>query len=128
MYLKGGDSLQKIADRYGMSRQNVQKILDAFGVLKMDRVPTKRNRSLADLRAISTLHVRIGHHISYARHFTLKMSVDEFAMKVRLTRQRLRKIEVGVEDPTLGELVRIADALNEPFMTMFTTPNMAKAA
>jgi DNA-binding transcriptional regulator YiaG len=108
LWLDEGHSYNKLAVEFGISKQQVSNILAEAGLRGAERkvVPTTITR-LSDRKSLSTLHAQIGHDVNYART-TLKLSVDDFAHQVSMSRQKLRKIEVGVEDVTLIELTRLA--------------------
>jgi transcriptional regulator with XRE-family HTH domain len=98
-----------LAAKWGMSVINLRRILKRGGV--DGRQTAHRSRAFADKRALSQLHARLGHIISYARCMQLEMTAEEFSEEARLTAMRLRAIELGFKSPTIDELERIAAAL-----------------
>src|SRR5262249_50283289 len=111
MWLHEGKSQKQISAEFGISRQWVREILKEMGADRCTKPQRGTAVKIADQRVISTLHSQIGQAVNYARQFTQKKSVDLFAAEVRLSRQRLRKIEAGVEEPTLSELLRLSQAI-----------------
>lgn len=100
----------ELAAKWGMSVINLRRILKRGGV--DEREAATRSRAFADKRAISPLHAKLGHVISYARCMQLEKTAEEFSDEARLTAMRLRAIELGFKSPTIDELERIAAALN----------------
>jgi hypothetical protein len=122
LWLNQGKSVNYIGRLYGLKPCSVQAVIDRAGLSKAPRTPTS-SRKFADQKVISSLHAQIGHDINHARNFKLKQSVAEFADAMRISRMRLRKIEIGIEDATLSELLRIAEAIGVSFETLTTPRN-----
>jgi DNA-binding transcriptional regulator YiaG len=120
LWLNEGYSYGKLASKFGVSRQLVANVLLEAGLRGAARKIVPVITPLSDRKSLSTLHAQIGNDVNYART-TLKLSVDVFAREVAMSRQKLRKIEVGVEDVTLIELSRLATRMGVT-VERLTTP------
>jgi hypothetical protein len=114
-------TVNQIGRLFGLDPRTVEGILDRN--LGKENVPrVKSSRRYCDQKPISGLHSQIGHDVGQARAVS-KKSVDEFATMVGMSRLRLRKIEIGIEDLTLSELGRLAAACGTTIETLITPRN-----
>jgi DNA-binding XRE family transcriptional regulator len=108
-----GESHEALGVEFGLATVTCRKITKKAGLSEKDRDKPRQwgTRAMVELRPISTLHAQIGHDVS--RHRSLKLGVTRawFAKNVRVSRRRLTEIEAGVHDPSLSELLRLAEAL-----------------
>jgi len=108
-----GESRKALGAEFGLSVQTTRKITKAAGLAEKDRVVKSRrgNRAMVELRPVSSLHAQIGHDVAHHRGMKLGVTRSWFAKKVSVSQRRLMEIEAGVCDPSLGELLRLAEAL-----------------
>jgi plasmid maintenance system antidote protein VapI len=100
-------SVGDIARQFGLEPQSVGKILKKNGV-KRERRPSKK---YADMRPISPIHAQIGFELNAYRSMRNKLSASQMALKLGMSRLRLRKLELGIDECTLTELLRISQLL-----------------
>jgi DNA-binding XRE family transcriptional regulator len=116
-YLTGKTQLDT-ATQFGITATRVYQILRVEGVPpRIERTPRKK---LIDSKPLSAYHSQIGQDVSYRRH-KLNMRVQEFALAVGISKERLRSIEMGVGDPTLSEIAKLSKAMGVDIQVL-TTP------
>lgn len=100
--------LSKIASDAGISLSRVHQIMKDYGV---SRKKKRRERTPYHMmEPVSRLHHQIGQDVAYHKS-RLGLSADEFGARAKLSRQRLRAIELGVmDDLTVTEIVRLSRA------------------
>lgn len=108
-----GKSRAEISRERGLSRDWVRKILRKQGITAETRRKKVREPE-ESVKALSNMHARIGHDISYYRTTELDLDRLQLAKKAELSVHRVTALEMGRYDPTLGELVRLANAVGKP--------------
>lgn len=86
-----------------------------YQILREENIPSRKRggrgrKRLIDKDPISAFHAQIGQDISYRRN-KMNMLPLEFSKLVGISKERLRAIELGVVDPTLSELAKIAKVI-----------------
>ena len=105
--------LRVIGERFGMSPVLVAHVLRVHGAQRPDGGRRERTR-MEDLKPISSLHAVIGAAIGRAIDQRGDVNRTATAMRLRLSTPRLTAILLGVADPTLSEMVSLAELTGKP--------------
>lgn len=124
-FYKAGHTQTETCNEFGISASAL------YSILRREKVPTRtsprRRRKLIDSAPISALHAQIGQDVAFRRH-KMGMTPQEFAKAAGMTKERLRSIEMGVKEPTLTDLARLAKAAGIGLETLTTPRTIANTA
>ena len=112
LVLRQSDS--EIGKAWGMEAHTVRAIRRDLGIRSNITSDAGAKRTHEKLTALSPLHQQIGVKLDARRNLIAKQTPTEFSFMLRVTRMRLRKMELGAWDFTLSELTRIADMMGVP--------------
>ncbi|MDE4133730.1 helix-turn-helix domain-containing protein [Phaeobacter sp. QD34_3] len=110
---KGGMSIGEIARSYGISERRVSQIL-------REKEISLRPRSSKPKGPLSAAHARVGLHL-YNYRFARCMELDFAARDLGWSRIKLRKVEKGVRDLELLDLLDIATFTRTPLPEILLT-------
>jgi hypothetical protein len=112
-YENQGLSHAEIGLRHGRSADSIYKLMKERGIKR--KSPSLRRKGgmvkAEDLPALSGVHTAIGTKLNFDRSLKKKENLQNYGVDLRINRVRLRRMELGVEDFTLSQLMRIADKL-----------------
>lgn len=103
-------------DTKGDRREPFNQPIKVYGVSSPEGSAALREimgqvrRGLRDIRAGRTIDKKVGNNIAYKRT-RAGLTVEQFALRMKMTAARLKKIEAGKEKLTLSLVQRIAAAL-----------------
>lgn len=120
-----GKTDEEISAHFGISVSRLKQILKGAGVAR--RPAPKRRKKLIETKPISSFHAQIGSDITYRRN-KLNMTPHEFALAAGMTKERLRAIEMGVKEPTLTDLARLAKVAGVELQVLMTPRNASGVA
>lgn len=108
-----GVGVKALSDEFGPSPQGIRAILRDAGV----RSTRKRGSpsgaehpaAIYDKPVISQLHVKAGMKFNYYVWRITKESITDVAVKLGLSERLLSLFRLGLGDPTLSQLMRIAN-------------------
>ena len=108
-----GDSYSELSFCYGLSYDTIRQVVKKANVNMDERQNARKGRRALSTRdPISRTHWRIGNDIVFYRTTVKGQAVRDFARDVSISASRLVEIESGVADPSLAELIRIAQHLS----------------
>ena len=122
---RAGKTDEEISAAYGISVSRLKQILKGAGVSR--RATPKRRKKMIETKPISSFHAQIGSDITYRRN-KLNMTPQEFALAAGMTKERLRAIEMGVKEPTLTDLARLAKVAGVELSVLMTPRNASSVA
>ncbi len=108
-----GLSYEEIGKTHGRSRTTIYKLMRERGIKR--KTPTGRPNGGAirteALKPLSSCHSAIGTKLNFDRTVRKNENLSGYGSDLKINRTRLRRMELGVEDFTLSQLMRIAERL-----------------
>ena len=111
------ESVPSIARRCGRDPSTINKLIQMDKAANGDRCRSRLPRdprSSSDKKPFSPRHGRIG--VMIARHrMKLEMGPSSYGLELQWSRVRVRNMEMGAHDFTIGEIVQLAAFMKVPF-------------
>lgn len=125
-----GESDSTIAQAWGMEEHTVRALRRRQGIKSSSddaKDQQVNKRAHANMKPLSPLHQQIGVKLDSFRNFVVRETPTQFAFRMRITRMRLRKMELGAWDFTLSDLQKIAEVTKTPLLDLLKQHNAIHA-
>jgi hypothetical protein len=125
-FVHGGMSYAEIGSKYGRDRDTIRRLMKAKGI-KREVEAKKGGRESFDKQVpISQVHRVIGTYINHHREIQLHQNLTEYAAMLGVSRFTLQKMERGLHDFTISDLVKLGFHLGRKpveLLTLISTPS-----
>lgn len=122
----------ELAREFGLALSSVKNLLSKAGAKsrkeKGELGGLRHPHTYTDKRPIDRLRQQIGVALNAYRCFDLNAKSAEVAEALCMTVKHLTKIEMGLHDLTISELIRISNFLNIPLPVLMTEKDLVKGS
>jgi len=119
-------SYELMCRKFGMSNALVYAVLSKAGRVGRDLRPTPREKTV-DQKAISNFHVLLGAEVSrflnecnLARQVVEGIDEGALARQIGMSKAYFNKLKIGLHDPTLYQLEKIAEWMSLPLSELIS--------